>query len=457
MWTRKIAQAELTRRGQQHVLRYLDELSPEGQLKLLGQLESIDFDWLHRAASAGEPQGSRQIAPYRDIIGLDDARHDEAWRVGEQALKSGRVGVLLVAGGQGTRLGFDGPKGAFPLGPASARTLFQMHVERVIALGRRYGPTPPLYVMTSPANHRTTCEHFAEHGRYGLPEDRLLLFAQGVAPALSDSGKLLLGDRDSLVLTPNGNGGLFAAMRDSGAFEHMRDCGVDIISYLQVDNPLSLSADPRFVGYHLLCGSQFSCKAIAKLDPFERVGNYALVNDRPSIVEYTEIPDELATECSPDGRLLFGHGNPGLFIWSRGFAESQAARTDLPVHRAHKEIPCLNEHGRLVHPDRPNGFKLETFALDTLPDAETAMVLACDRASEFAPVKNASGADSPQSAQSLMNALYTAWVVNGGGTVAPGTTIEISPLYALDQAELAAKLPPNTALTGNVFWKGSAP
>ena len=291
MWTREIAQAELTTRGQQHVLRFFDELTPDGRLKLLGQLERLDFDWLQRAARARQPQGPREIAPYRDLIELDDSKRDEAWRAGEQALRSGRVGVLLVAGGQGTRLGFDGPKGAFPLGPVSGRTLFQMHTERVIALGRRYGRTPPLYVMTSPANHAATCDHFCEHGGYGLAEDRLLLFAQGVAPALSDGGKLLLGDRDSLVLTPNCNGGLFAAMRDSGAFEHMRDSGVDIISYVQVDNPLSLSADPRFVGYHVLHGSHFSCKAIAKLDPFERVGNYALANGKPSIVEYTEIPE----------------------------------------------------------------------------------------------------------------------------------------------------------------------
>jgi UDP-N-acetylglucosamine/UDP-N-acetylgalactosamine diphosphorylase len=216
---------------------------------------------------------------------------------------------------------------------------------------------------------------------------------------------------------------------------------VDHICYIQVDNALAASCDPRFVGYHLLHDSEFSCKSIAKHDPFERVGNFARVDGRPSIVEYTEIPAALASERGPDGRLLFGHGNPGLFLWSRRFIETQVARSDLPVHRAHKKIPCIDAEGNTVRPVEPNGFKLELFVIDALPAAQRSVVIACDRDAEFAPVKNADGPDSPQTARALISRLHRSWVEQSGGHVAPGAHVEINPLYALDATELAQKHP----------------
>jgi len=442
MWTRQHAEQVLHKHRQQHALRFYDQLSAEGQQQLLLQLAAVDFQWL-RSASTEPVAHAGPITPYEHVIRDDDAGCSSAVAVGESALCDGRVGTLLVAGGQGTRLGFAGPKGAFPLGAVSGRTLFQMHVQRLLALGQRYGTIPPLYLMTSPANHEQTRRIFGEHDNYGLPDDRLVIFAQGVAPAVDEQGKLLLRSPNSLVLAPNGNGGLFAAMRDGGAFAHMRQCGVDTISYIQVDNPLSRSCDPRFVGYHLQHQSEFSCKAIAKTDPHEKVGNYACVNGRLSIVEYTEIPAELATDRDADGRLLYGYGNPGLFLWSRAFAEAQAKRHDLPVHRAHKRIPYVDDRGQLVKPDQPNGYKLEMFALDTLPDAARVLVLECRRQQEFAPVKNAEGQDSPHSARQMMTALYSQWIRQAGGRIAQDIEVEINPLFALDADELARKVGPD--------------
>jgi len=253
-------------------------------------------------------------------------------------------------------------------------------------------------------------------------------------------------------MSPNGNGGLFAALAESGALEQMQRLGVDTISYIQVDNPLSKSCDPLFVGYHLLRSSEYSCKALRKLGPLERVGCYALVDGRLRIVEYTELPEELAQQRGPDGELLYGFSNPGLFVWSRRFAEAQAARSDLPYHRAHKRIPHLDADGRLVTPARPNGYKLESFAMDTLPDASRSLVLWCDRDAEFAPVKNASGPDSPESARRMMTSLFARWIEAAGGRILDRQAqIEISPLYALDATELRGRLPAGFEVRGETY------
>jgi UDP-N-acetylglucosamine/UDP-N-acetylgalactosamine diphosphorylase len=447
------AQRRLTAAGQLHVLRWFDELDVAGQQRLLTQISALDLDWLQWVwQSELKPIRAEEITAYSEVITPDDAEGDRACAEGKAALRAGRVATLLVAGGQGTRLGFDGPKGQFPAGAVSGHTLYQIHAERVVALGRRYGVVPPLYVMTSDANHAQTVSAFKEHHRFGLPADRVLIFQQPLAPAVDEQGRLLLERRDALVMAPNGNGGLFAALRDGGALAHMRRCGVDTVSYIQVDNPLSLSCDPRFVGYHLLRGSQFSCKAIRKTGPHERVGTYARVRGRLRVVEYTEIPEEMAQACDAQGELLYAYSNPGLFVWSRAFLEAQADRRDLPFHKAHKKIPHLDEQGGRVEPAAPCGYKLEAFAMDTLPDAEVSLVLACDRDAEFAPVKNASGVDSAQSARQLMTRLFAAWIERAGGRVVePRPQIEISPLYALDAEELAAKLPRGFVVERDLF------
>lgn len=447
MLDRAQAEERLLRHGQGHVLRWFDALTPRQQSKLLAQIEGLDLGWLQRTFAAElEPVDPGQIAPYTRTIRPDDPRRVAALEAGEAALRAGRVATLLVAGGQGTRLGFDGPKGAFPVGAVSGRTLYQIHAERLVALGRRYGVVPPLYLMTSDANHDATVELFAAHDNFGLPDNRLLIFQQGLAPAVDESGRLLMDAKDHVVMSPNGNGGLFAALRESGALAQMTGLGVDVISYIQVDNPLSMSCDPLFVGHHLLADSAFSCKGIPKLDPAERVGIYALVRGRLRVVEYTELPASLAAQRDAAGELLYGLSNPGLFLWSRPFAEAQASREDLPFHKAHKKIPHLDPDGRLVAPDAPCGYKFEAFAMDTLPDAERSLVLWCDRDAEFAPVKNASGTDSPASARQLMTKLYAGWLRRAGATFSPTAegaqiNIEISPLYALDAEELAQRLP----------------
>lgn len=451
------AHSRLAAHGQQHVLRFWERLDERGRQRLLHQIESLDLDWLDRVLARGgsTPVDPSAVTPCDAVIGEDDRDRDRAIERGEQALREGRVATLLVAGGQGTRLGFEGPKGAFPVGAVSGRSLYQVHIERLLALGRRYGVVPPLYLMTSPATHWQSLELLEREQRFGLPAERLLVFPQGLAPAVDEQGRLLLEAPDRLVMAPDGNGGLFAALERSGALADMRRRGVEVVSYIQVDNPLSLSCDPRFVGYHLLRASQFSCKAVRRRDPAERVGCYARVGGKLRIVEYTEIPPELAARTDARGQLLFLFANPGLFLWSVSFLEEQARRRDLPFHRAHKKIPHLDESGRLLQPASPCGYKFESFAMDTLPDAERSLVLACDRDAEFAPLKNATGPDSPETARALMTRLYSAWVRQAGGRVAlpPGAHLEISPLFALDAAELGARLPPGFTVEGPTYLR----
>lgn len=450
------ALARLRAHGQEHVLRFFDSLDPAEQRSLLAEIEALDFSWIERA-SAPEPHGhaaDATITPYEEVIRADDAGANEARRRGEEALRQGEVGILLVAGGAGSRLGFDGPKGLFPIGAVSGRTLFQVHVDRLRAVGRRFGSIPPLYVMTSPDNDAETRRYFAENGNFGLPAERLMIFPQGVAPAIDESGKLLMADTHALALAPNGNGGLFPAMSHSGAFAHMRKLGVETISYIQVDNALADAADAPFIGHHLRAASEFACKAIPKRDALEKVGNYARVGGKLGIVEYYEVPDELVTQRNDAGELLFNFGNPGLFLWSVSFAERQASRSDLPIHRAHKKVACIDEAGAPIEPSEPNAFKLETFALDTLADAQRPLVYACQREAEFAPVKNGEGEDSPATARALMTQLFRGWLEAAGGRISAECQLEIDPGYALDAEELRAKLPPGYEVTKDSYLTG---
>jgi UDP-N-acetylglucosamine/UDP-N-acetylgalactosamine diphosphorylase len=445
--------ARLAEHKQEHLLRFFDELDQTGKDRLLEDIARVDFAWLERVWRGEEKEGEGLIEPYTDAIALDASDRAEAVSKGQSALAAGQVGTLLVAGGSGSRLGFDGPKGNFPIGEVSGRTLFEIFCQRQLALGQRFGQIPPLYLMTSPDNHQQTLDIFAENSNFGIPAERLLIFPQGEAPTVDESGKLLLGAKDQLAWFANGNGGLFAAMKDGGAFDHMREAGVVSISYVQVDNALALACDPRFVGYHLLRDAEFSSKAMPKAGPMEKVGNYAWVDGRLWIVEYFEISDALAHQRDDQGQLLFNYGNPGLFVWSRGFAERQASRLDLPYHKAHKKIPHLGDDGTMRSPESPNGYKFECFALDTLADTDRTALIVCEREAEFAPVKNASGVDSPDSARALMSTLYRGWLKGAGVEVLEGQVVEISPLFALDAEELKSKVPPALPSQGPLYLK----
>jgi UDP-N-acetylglucosamine/UDP-N-acetylgalactosamine diphosphorylase len=465
----------LARHGQEHVLAWWPELDDAGRRRLRTELAAVDLEQLDRLVAelvtAEEPPApeASEIRPVevQRLPRTDGERvaRRPAIERGEALLDAGRVAVVVVAGGQGTRLGFDGPKGTFPIGPVSGASLFQIHAEKVAALSRRHGKPVPLYVMTSPENHEPTRAFFREHGHFGL--DHVRFFVQGQMPAVDRaSGKLLLAGKDHLALSPDGHGGTLRALaapaEDGGpsCLEEMRERGVTTVFYFQVDNPLVQVADPAFLGLHALAEADVSFKVVEKILPEERVGVVVAVGGKPQVIEYSDLPAALAEAREPDNTLRHWAGSIAIHVFERAFLEHLAAGGGrLPFHRAFKKVAHLDAAGDRVSPEAPNAVKFEQFIFDTLPMAGRFAIVETDRATEFEPLKNATGAESPATVKARMSELFASWLESAGATVArldDGSIpfgIEISPLYALDAAELRAKFEPGAPTAGPLLLR----
>ena len=300
--------------------------------------------------------------------------------------------------------------------------------------------------MTSPSNHEQTVASFKENDYFGLNPDDVIHFPQGMMPVFSDEGKILLSSKGSLALSPDGHGGSLRALHDSGALADMERRGVEYISYFQVDNPLVHIVDPLFIGLHALDQAEMSSKAVIKCEPLEKVGNFALVDGKMYVIEYSDLPEEMARKVDADGRLLFEQGSIAIHVLNRKFVERLNKHGfSLPWHRAVKRVPFVGENGELVEPEKPNAIKLETFVFDALPLAERSIILSIDRNEEFAPIKNASGVDSLQSSQELQISRAAGWMEKAGIEVprksdgTPDLILEISPLFALNAHILEQK------------------
>jgi UDP-N-acetylglucosamine/UDP-N-acetylgalactosamine diphosphorylase len=438
---------------QGHVFRFFDELSADQRAILLAQLKSVDLALVRKLvdrhlAIESAPHAPR-IAPAEVLPLAKDAAGDAeaaaSRSVGEEALRAGRVAVLVVAGGQATRLGYDAPKGCFPIGPVSGKSLFQVHAEKVLALARRHRRPVPLLLLVSPDNHAPTRRFFEQHAWFGLPPEDVTFFEQGMLPALDLDGRLLLAERGRIFLSPDGHGGVYRAAVRSGAIAALRKRGVDTLFYFQVDNPLVNVCDPLFLGHHLRRQSEFSLKVVAKRDAAEKVGVFAQVDDRPGIVEYSDLPAELREARTVDGGLVYGAGSIAIHAFSLAFFErlGQGA-LELPYHVARKKVPYVDEAGDVVNPTDPNGVKFESFVFDGLALARRTMAMEVARSEEFAPVKNKSGEDSPDSCRSAWSALHRRWLESAGIRVGEGSRVEVGPLLALDAAELAARVAAGT-------------
>jgi UDP-N-acetylglucosamine pyrophosphorylase len=444
--------AALATHGQEHLLRFWDELDADGRERLTRDLCSLDLDLLDRLVATLVRAGEAPV----DVTGVRPvepapAPSPEAVAAGEQLLRDGRVAVVIVAGGQGTRLGFDGPKGCYPIGPVSDRSLFQIHCERVAALGVRHGTVPPLYVMTSDDNHAATEEFLSAHAGFGL--ERLRLFTQGTMPAVdAETGRVLLAERDHVALSPDGHGGTLRALHRAGCLDEMAAHGIDTVFYLQVDNPLVRIGDPGFLGAHILTGADVSSKVVRKHDPAEKVGVVAERDGRQCVIEYSDLPDALAQERRADGRLAYAAGSIALHVFALEFVARLADSAELPYHRALKPVPFVRDDGRRVTPDAANAVKFEQFIFDTLPLARRALVLETGRAEEFEPLKNASGDSSPETVRRRLSEAAAAVLEEAGAIVVrdaegvPVAPIELSPLLAADPERLARQVPVGTVV-----------
>jgi len=348
--------------------------------------------------------------------GGDPERRAEAARLGRELLEAGRVAVFVVAGGQGTRLGFDGPKGSFPVGPATHRSLFEIQAQKIRGLRRRCGRPVPWYVMTSDATDAATRRFFDEHDFFGLPREDVSIFAQAMIPAFDFDGRLLLETPSHIFESPNGHGGSLTALADSGALDDMAKRGIDTVFYYQVDNPLVRIGDPVYLGLHAMAGAEMSCKVVRKTDPMEKVGVVARSDGRVGVVEYTELQDAERLRRDEAGELVYWAGNVGIHVLDREFVARVAAEAEtlLPLHPSAKKIPTLDERGEPVTPQAPNGHKLERFVFDALAAAESVVVCEARAAEEFAPIKNATGPDSPETARAALLAEYRRWLAAAG-------------------------------------------
>ena len=453
----------LQKYNQQHLLAFYNRLDKNAQNKLLKQIEELNFKSLDEKISRYvknpspvklpakiKPAGVYPALPKTSEL---KQKYEKASRLGANLISKGKVAAFIVAGGQGTRLGFDGPKGDFPISPVKNKTLFQLFAEMIKAAGIKYGFKPKWYIMTSPLNFEQTRKIFKDNNFYGLNAKDIFIFRQGTEVNFSTDGKVLLDQKDTLATSPDGHGGSLKALCKSDAIADMKKAGIEYISYFQVDNPLINVFDPLFIGLHAMDKAEMSSKALTKAQPLEKVGNFCLVNGKVTVIEYSDLPKKLAVKKNADGSLVFSLGSIAIHIISRNFIERLNVKGfALPYHRAIKKISYVNlQSGRIIKPKKENGIKLETFVFDALPLAKKSIILETIRSREFAPVKDKSGADNPKVARRMMINRAANWLQEAGVKIpqkpdgSAGCKIEIAPSFAICKEDIAkkkAKIPP---------------
>ncbi|UCG17709.1 MAG: UDPGP type 1 family protein [Phycisphaerales bacterium] len=441
---------------QTHLLRFWDDLSARQREELIGDLLRVDFEQVARlipthVQRVPDAAPKARIDPAPVITAKPGSqRHREGAARGAAMITSGTVAALVVAGGQGSRLGFDGPKGMYPISPVRNKTLFRLFAESILATQRRFAGTVPWYIMTSEMNDRASRDYFAANKYFGLDSDNVIFFKQGVMPAIGRDGKILLDDRHRVAMSPDGHGGTLRALACTGALRDMATRGIEAVSYFQVDNPLVTPVDPVFIGLHDLTGSEASSLAVPKADDLEKVGNFALVNGKICVVEYSDLPEHHARARNPDGSRWLDNASIAIHVFSRRFIErltDDIHAVKLPWHRAVKKVAHVDlDSGRRIEPESPNAVKLEMFVFDALPLADKTMVLLAKRSEVFSPVKNATGVDSAETARRDMIRRAADWLQGCGVAIParndgePDAVLEISPLYALDAAQLAERI-----------------
>ncbi len=467
--------------GQQHLLQFWDELTAMEKKKFAGQLAAVDWDLLtafKREALKSESNldDFRRVTPPAHVVRIpkDDASRQvlkQARQLGETTISAGKMGVVLLAGGQGTRLGFERSKGLFPIAPVTGKSLLEILASQVVAASKRFGHSIPYFVMTSEGTHEEIEAFYQENSYFGLDPKNVFLFEQGYAPSLDlQTGQLLLADKGLQSMNPDGHGGLFSALWKAGLFEKMKRLGVEYLFSHQVDNPLAKVCDPEFIGLHMMHKAEVSTKVVAKTVPEEKVGVAVNLDGRTRIIEYSDLPRELANERDVDGGLRYWAGSTAIHIFNLAFLERVATSDNiLPWHRAVKKIPHIDKSGNRVQPESENGVKFERFIFDTLPLADVALIVETDRDEEFAPLKNKSGDLSPEYVRRQMVSRSVNWLKQHGISAPDGVNIEISPHLALCSDDLKdavgaisetvfdrpSYLGPNEApLQGN-SWKGN--
>ena len=394
--------------GQDHVLSFWNELDEKRRSALLSDLEAIPYEALEGVFRKGVDALRPTLPPLGELepVTLADAggpQVDRARALGYEELAAGRVAAVTVAGGQGTRLGFSGPKGTYPIEPSTGRSFFALIAEGIDQASRLAGRPIPWYVMTSDATHEQTVAFFEEHADFGLETGQVRLFCQGTLPAISLEGRLLMIDEHRLVMLPDGHGGLVDALSRSGHLARMQEEGTRHLSVFQVDNPLVRWIDPTFLGLHAAGDADVSCKVIGKRDDQEGLGNLCVHRGRTMCIEYSDFPAEYASARNADGTRRFDAGNISIYVMGVAFlARLLREGVSLPIHLARKKIPVFEPGRGVREPAEPNAYKMERFLFDVLPHAQRVVVVRTQREEEFAAVKTLTGPDSVEACQRVL-------------------------------------------------------
>ena len=452
----KIIHENLKNCDQEHLIQFLDELNADKKNILNRQLDNINFDQLKKLIKSHVTNTPVMHVP-KDLIPASFFPHVpknenqkklyiEAAEKGKELLSLGQACAFTVAGGQGTRLGYDGAKGTFPITPVKGKSLFQYFGESIKRASIKFGSDIPWYIMTSDMNDAETQEFFLKNNFFGLSENDVMFFKQGTMPVMGQDGKILLDEKHSISLAPDGHGGSLSALRNSGALKDMKKRGIEYISYFQVDNPLVSVVNPLLLGLHCIEKSEMSSIALSKTNPFEKLGNLCMSDGKLMIIEYSDLPDELAEKRDESGKLCFVAGSPAIHVLSRMFVErlTDSGNISLPWHRADKKVSFIGKDGEKNHPDAVNAVKLETFIFDALPLADRTILLEAKREDEFAPTKNKTGVDSIESCRQMLIERDAKLIEQATGIEFPvksngalNCTVELSPLKYFDKEDVA--------------------
>lgn len=391
----------LSKYNQQHLLKYENELSEKEKDTLHSQINNIDWDFLSSLNT--NTDDSHSVIEPIPALSINEIKANESSykKIGLDAIKDGKLALLLLAGGQGTRLGHDKPKGTYNMGITKELSIFQLLIEHTMDVVNEAGCFIHLYIMTSDINYDATTEFFRNHNYFGYNPDYIHFFIQELNPATDFNGKVLMNSKSSIALSPNGNGGWFSSMNKAGLLKDIFESNIEWINVFAVDNVLQRIGDPVFLGATIASNKSSGAKVVYKAAPDEKVGAICKQNGKPHIIEYYELSEDMMYQKSSDDTLAYGYG----VILNYLFPISTLKKTldiKMPLHVVKKAVPFINDNGELIKPAEPNGFKFETLALDLIHEMDDCLVFEVDRSKEFAPVKNKTGVDSVDSGRQLL-------------------------------------------------------
>lgn len=400
----------LQKHGQEQLLNCYTKLEKNKQEELLDEILTIDFlqmEKLYKKSIQKEVVSNIEINPisYIDKDKIEREEKQKLQEVGEDLIREGKYAVVTMAGGQGTRLGHNGPKGTYDLGLENHKSIFEILCDTLKEAHEKYGVFIPWYIMTSRQNYIETVNFFEEHSYFGYPKQDIIFFMQGELPVVNEKGKILLNAEGLINEAADGHGGIFVSMRKNGIIYDMKARGIQWAFIGGVDNVLVKMVDPILVALCIKKEVLAGGKSVVKASPEERVGVFCKKNGRPSVIEYTEISEEMAKAREKNGELKYGESHILCNIFHIKAIE-EISKDKLPYHSAHKKIEYMDEHGNIVKPNEPNAYKYEAFLFDAFESLEDMAIMRVKREEEFAPVKNATGVDSPETARKLYKTFH---------------------------------------------------